>query len=47
MSKSVFGTVEDRERMLKAVMEEGGHETMDRHAELVEKQESTWQKYRH
>ena len=35
--KSVFETVEDRDGMLKAGMEEGGPETMDRLAEFVEK----------
>lgn len=36
-AKSIFETVEDRDGMLKAGMEEGGPETMDRLAELVEK----------
>lgn len=36
-AKSVFETVEDRDGMLKAGMEEGGPETMDRLAEFVEK----------
>jgi hypothetical protein len=35
--KSVFESVLDRNGMLKSGMEEGGPETMDRLAELVEK----------
>ena len=41
MTKSVFEIVEDRDGMLKAGIEEGGPETMDHLAELVEKLESS------
>jgi uncharacterized protein YndB with AHSA1/START domain len=36
--KSVFETVEDRDGMLKSGMEDGAYETMDRLADLVEKE---------
>jgi len=38
MEKSVFETVEDRDGMLKSGMEDGAFETMDRLADLVEKE---------
>jgi uncharacterized protein YndB with AHSA1/START domain len=39
--KSVFESVADRDGMIAAGMEDGGYETMDRLAELVENQESS------